>query len=96
MFDAIGESTARIMVRAESNLAMGNNDTSLRKIEKKVRERPVESSKESSGSDTETDLDKKKADYKIDEEGVYFEKYDEKGNVIFRAPPEKKPIDEHV
>jgi hypothetical protein len=96
MLDAIGESTARMMVRTESNLAMGSSETSIHKIEKKAQERPVESPKESAGSDAETDFDKRKGNYKMDEEGVYFEKYDEKGHVIFRAPPEKRPIDEHV
>ena len=41
-------------------------------------------------------VEKKTGGYKADDGGIFFEKYDKNGNVIFRTPPEQKPIDEHV
>ncbi|WP_419659681.1 metal dependent phosphohydrolase [Desulfosarcina variabilis str. Montpellier] len=40
--------------------------------------------------------EEKDSGYNMDKNGVFFEKYDKKGNVIFRIPSEKKPVDKHV
>ncbi|WP_319524980.1 hypothetical protein [uncultured Desulfosarcina sp.] len=92
MFNTIGESVVRTTTRADNNLALENRDVSLEKTEKVVEERPVENSEESAKSETEGD--RKPSGYDVDDKGVYFEKYDKKGNVIYRIPPEQKPIDE--
>ncbi len=96
MLDVIGESNVRMTLRTETNQAVDNKDIALQKIEKSVEERPVERSLESSGSKSKAKEGKEKKDgnYKIDDKGVYYEKYDKEGKVIFRTPPEKKPIDE--
>jgi hypothetical protein len=92
MLNTIGESVVRTTTRADNNLASENRDVTLEKTEKVVEERPVENSEESAKSETEGD--RKSGGYDVDDKGVYFEKYDEKGNVVYRMPPEQKPIDE--
>ena len=96
MLDSIGESVVRTTTRQDNNLGMDNKETAFQKIEKVVEERPVEASKEGAQPENKNDTNKKRASYKVDENGIFFEKYDKRGNVVFRAPPEKKPIDEHV
>ena len=92
MLDSIGESAVRTTTRADNNLAVENKDVDLKKVEKTVEERPIESTRESDASGS--DAEKKTGGYDVDDGGVFFEKYDEKGNVIYRLPPEQKPIDE--
>jgi hypothetical protein len=94
MLDTIGESSVRTTMRTDNNLAVENKDIALRKVEKAVEERPIESAQES--AKPESDTENKTGSYKSDNDGVFFEKYDKNGNVIFRTPPEKKPIDEHA
>ncbi len=94
MLETIGESAVRMTTRTDNNLAVENREVALQKVEKAVEERPIESPQES--AKPESDTDKKTGGYKADNEGIFFEKYDEKGNVIYRTPPEQKPIDERV
>jgi hypothetical protein len=94
MLDTIGESTVRMTTRTDNNLAVEHKDIALQKVEKAVEERPIESAQKS--TKPESDGGKKTGGYNADDEGIFFEKYDEKGNVIYRTPPEQKPIDERV
>ena len=94
MLDTIGESAVRTTTRMDNNLAVENKDVAFKKVEKAVEERPIESSQES--AKPESDADKKTGGYNVDDGGVFFEKYDKTGKVIFRTPPEQKPIDAHV
>lgn len=94
MLNTIGESAVRTTTRTDNNLAMENKDVDLKKVEKVLEERPIESSQES--AKPESDVQEKTGGYNADDEGVYFEKYDKNGNVVFRTPPEQKPIDEHA
>jgi hypothetical protein len=94
MLDTIGESAVRMTTRTDNNLAVENKDIALKQVEKTVEERPVEESQESAKPDEETE--DSSSGYDVDDGGIYFEKYDKQGNVIFRVPPEQKPIDEHA
>ncbi len=94
MLNTIGESVVRTTTLADNNLAGENKEVALKKIAKAVEERPIESSQES--AKPESDLEERTGGYNADDHGIYFEKYDKNGNVIFRTPPEQKPIDEHA
>ena len=94
MLDTIGESVVRTTTRTDNNLAVENKDVALKKVEKAAEERPIESSQES--AKPESDAGEKAGGYNTDDRGVYFEKYDKNGNVIYRTPPEQKPIDERA
>ena len=92
MLNSIGESVVRTTTKVDNNLAVENKDVTLAKTEKTVEERPIESSEESAKSEPEKE--RKASAFNVDDRGVYFEKYDKKGNVVLEVPPEKKPIDE--
>jgi hypothetical protein len=92
MLDTIGESAVRMTTRTDNNLAVENKDLALKQVEKAVEERPVEQPQESAQPEAETK--NKTGGYDVDDRGIYFEKYDKNGKVIFRVPPEQKPIDE--
>jgi putative salt-induced outer membrane protein YdiY len=94
MLDTIGETAVRMTTRTDNNLTVENKDIVLKKIEKDVEERPIESSQ--GNTKTESYTERKNSGYNVDEGGIYFEKYDKKGNVILRIPPEQKPIDERA
>ena len=94
MLNTIGESAVRTTTLTDNNLAGENKEVALKKIEKAVEERPIESSQES--AKPESDTEERTGGYNVDDRGVYFEKYDKNGKVIFRTPPEQKPIDEHA
>ena len=94
MLESIGESTVRMTARVDQNNVAEDRNVALQKAEKLVEERPVEDTEQS--TKPESDSEQKSGSYESDENGVYFEKYDKQGNVVFRAPPEQKPIDEHA
>lgn len=94
MLELIGESAARMTSRTETHLAVEQKEIAQQKIAKVVRDRPVEGSRES--AEPEADAEQKNGGYNVDDEGVFFEKYDKEGKVIFRVPPEQKPIDRHA
>lgn len=94
MLESIGESTVRMTARVDYNHAEQDKNVALQKAEKSVEERPIENTEQSTKS--ESDTEQKSSSYNSDENGVFFERYDKKGNVIFRVPPEQKPIDEHA
>jgi hypothetical protein len=94
MLNTIGESAVRTTTRVDNNLAVENKDVALKKDEKKIQERPIESAQE--GAKPESEVKQKTGGYKADDGGIFFEKYDKNGNVIFRTPPEQKPIDQRV
>jgi hypothetical protein len=94
MINTIGESAVRTTTRTDNNLAIENKDVDLKKVEKVLEERPIENTQES--AQPESDVHNKTGGYKVDNDGVFFEKYDKHGNVIFRTPAEENPIDEHV
>ena len=94
MLDSIGESNVRMTTRTDYNYNVEDKAAALQKAEKVVEERPIENSEESAKS--ESQAKQETGGYQSDENGIFFEKYDKKGNVIFRVPPEKNPIDEHA
>ena len=94
MLESISESAIRITTHTDNRLAGENNDVTVKKVEKAVEERPVESSQE--GQKPESDDQKKSGGYNVDDGGVFYEFYDKNGNVISRTPKEKKPVDEVV
>jgi hypothetical protein len=97
MLETIGESTVRMTTRTDNNLAVENRDTALKQAERQVVERPIETSQESAQTELNNEeKDAKSGSYNVDDDGIFFEKYDKDGNVIFRVPPEQKPIDERA
>jgi hypothetical protein len=94
MLDPIGEPAVRMTMQNDTHQAVEQKEIAQKKIDKAVEERPIESSEGSEKPNKNTE--KKTGGYNLDDKGVFFEKYDKDGNVIFRSPPEKKPIDQHA
>ncbi|MGD8703494.1 MAG: hypothetical protein PVG51_13000 [Desulfosarcina sp.] len=94
MLEPIGEPAVRTTTRVDSSLTVEGKDVDLKKMEKVTQERPIESSQES--TKTDSDKTKKNSAYNVADDGIVYEKYDKNGNVVLRLPPEQKPIDEHV
>lgn len=94
MLESIGESAVRVARQANNQLVSNNRDVALKKTADVVNERPVFASQES--SNTESDIDQKAGSYNSDDEGIFFEKYDDHGNVTFRLPQENINVDEFV
>ena len=94
MLESISGSTVRMTEHTNNHLAVKNRDAAFHKTVKVVEERPVARSQEA--SETESDIEQKTGGYNSDDDGIFFEKYDEHGSVIFRVPQEHKPVDEFV
>ena len=94
MLESISGSTVRMTEHTNNHLAVKSRDAAFQKALKVVEERPVVRSQEA--SETESDIEQKTGGYNSDDDGIFFEKYDEHGNVIFRVPQEHKPVDEFV
>ena len=94
MLESISESAVRMTERTNNHLAVNNRDVAFQKAVKIVEERPVVRSQEA--SETESDIEQKTGGYNSDDDGIFFEKYDEHGDVIFRVPYEHTPVDEFV
>jgi hypothetical protein len=93
MLESIGESNVRMTTRVDQNHAVDNKDVALQKAEKVVEERPIEGSEKS--KQPESDTEQTASGFSSDENGVFFEKYDKQGKLVYRIPPEK-PVDEHA
>jgi len=94
MLESIGEPAARMTAQNGTHVAAEQKEISQKKVEKALEERPIESAE--SSAESESNAEKKTGGYNLDEDGVFFEKYDKNGKVIFRAPPEQNPIDQHA
>jgi len=94
LLESISGSAVRMTERTNNHLAVKNRDVAFQKAAKVVEERPVVRSQEA--SETESDIEQKTGGYNSDDDGIFFEKYDEHGNVIFRVPQEHMPVDKFV
>jgi len=94
MLEPLGELAVRMTKRTESYQATENRHIALQKAIKVVEERPIENAKESATAESSDEQDTD--GYKLDDDAIFYEKYDKNGNVIIRVPQEKKPIDELV
>lgn len=92
MIESIGEPAVRITTRISNHQILDHRDTVIEKIDKSVEERPVESAQKTDPD--KSDFEQKAGGFNSDEDGFYFEKYDEHGNVILRIPNEHRHIEE--
>lgn len=91
--EAIGDSAVRMTARMDSHFTVGIKAFDLEKTQRVIEDRPVENIRKNASSEADSDAEKKSGTYQMDENGIYFEKYDSRGNVILRIPPE---VDEKV
>ena len=80
MISNINEGTLRTVSKIDTAGAVQERGLSQQKAEEVRQVRPVEDSSK----------------YVVDDNQVFFEKYDSKGELILRIPPSQKPVDERV
>ncbi|MDJ0781044.1 MAG: hypothetical protein QNJ22_03690 [Desulfosarcinaceae bacterium] len=100
MLDSVGPSSVQNLGRPE-NTVVAQEKKALIEKEQKVREdRPIESAQDSAELSKKTAAEeeeaKKNSAHTFEEGRVIYEKYNNNGDLIFRLPPAKKPVDEMV
>lgn len=97
MFDPIGEPNVRTVIRPEPNITINEKESQVQREQKLYELRSIEKSENSSKIKKEKDNDQKNqknAKYRQEDNKIIYEKYDKNGELIFRMPPKKKPLDE--
>lgn len=97
MFDPIGEPNVRTVIRPEPNITINEKESQVQREQKLYELRSIEKSENSSKIKKEKDNDQenqKNAKYRQEDKKIIYEKYDKNGELIFRMPPKKKPLDE--
>ena len=94
MFDSIGESTVRTVLRPESVSAVTDKEVQAQRAERLREARPVEKGHDSAELKKDTEKKESKTKYDLEEHIIVFEKYNKNGEVIFRIPPKQNPVDE--
>lgn len=96
MFDPIGEPNVRTIIRPEPNIEINERENQIQQ-ERKVQElRSIEKSENGSKIKKEKEEleNQRSAKYRQEEDKIIYEKYDKNGELIFRIPPKKRPVDE--
>jgi hypothetical protein len=95
MFDPIGEPNVRTIIRPEPNIEINERENQIQQ-ERKVQElRSIEKSEDGSKlkKEKEERENQRSAKYRQEDHKIIYEKYDKNGELIFRIPPKKRPVD---
>ena len=79
------------------NITINEKESQVQREQKLYELRSIEKSENSSKIKKEKDNDQKNqknAKYRQEDNKIIYEKYDKNGELIFRMPPKKKPLDE--
>jgi hypothetical protein len=96
MIDDISESTMRVAARVGPSDIIHDKELTKQKTEMLREARPVENSEAGSQAELKKNFEEGDSKYLVDDKHIVFEKYDEKGNLVLRLPPNYKPVDERV
>jgi hypothetical protein len=99
MLDSVGPSSIQNLGRPENTVVAQEKKALIEKEEKVKADRPVEAAQEGAEAKQkavaeEAEEKKKKSAHTFEEGRIIFEKYNNNGDLIFRLPPAKKPVDE--
>lgn len=94
MLDTIGQTTIRTTIRPDPGSVLNERDLLIQQAERTREIRPVEKSEEGNKPKQDTRQQEETSKYKLEEHRIVFEKYNKNGELIFRIPPEQKPINE--
>jgi hypothetical protein len=102
MLDSVGQSSIQNLGRPENTVVAQEKKALIEKEQKIKENRPVEAAQEGAEAKRgsvaeEQEKEKKKTSAHTFEEGrIIYEKYNNNGDIIFRLPPAKKPVDAMV
>jgi hypothetical protein len=98
MINNISEGTLRTAVKIDPSEATHDRQVNQAKSEEIRKARPIENT-ESGGKTSSKSAQKEPATsskYLLDDNTVIFEKYNKDGELLYRIPPNYKPVDERV
>jgi hypothetical protein len=100
MLDSVGQTSVQNLGRPENTVvAQEKKALNDKEIELK-KNRPVEAAQEGAEAKkkaaAEEEANKKHSAHTFEEGRIIYEKYNNNGDLIFRQPPAKKPVDEMV
>ena len=88
MLHAIGEATMQHTVRANYDSEMHDGDLAVKKSDQIRRQRPVEKSQDSSGSELNLNQEEQtKRKNSLEDGEIIVEEYNEDGEIVRKTPP---------
>jgi hypothetical protein len=98
MLDSIGQTSIQTLGRPENTVVAQEKQALIEKETQIKANRPVEAAKEGAEAkkkaNAEEEATKKHSAHTFEDGRIIYEKYDNNGDLIFRQPPAKKPVDE--
>jgi hypothetical protein len=94
MLEPINDVAVKISVNANNCLGSNSRDVAFQKKAEFGNERP--NVKSLNSSDKKSDIDYKAGSFNSDDDGIFYEKYDDHGNVILRVPQERINVDQFI
>lgn len=96
MIEHINEGPLRAVTKIDPGGAIQVREESQQKAAEARQVRPVENSEAGSKPNAKEDQKKAQSKYVVEDDTLVFEKYNQKGDLIYRLPPDYKPVDERV
>jgi hypothetical protein len=100
MLDSVGQTSIQTLGRPENIVIAQEKKALVEKESQLKRNRPIEAAQEGAEAKrkaaAEEQADKKHSAHTFEDGRIIYEKYDNNGDLIFRLPPAKKPVDEMV
>ncbi len=97
MINNISDSTVRTVVKNDAAEIINNKEITQQKASAIRQVRPVE--KAESGAKANVKKAREQEDsskYLLEDKTMVFERYNQKGDLVYRVPPAHKPVDERV
>ena len=96
MIDSINEGPLRAVTKIDPGAAIQGREHSQQQAAEIRQVRPVENSEAGNKPNGKDDQKKDQSKYVVEDNTLVFEKYNQKGDLIYRLPPDYKPVDERV
>ena len=96
MIEHINEGPLRAVTKIDPGGTIQVREESQQQAAEARQVRPVENSEAGGKTSAKEDQKKAQSKYVVEEDTLIFEKYNQKGDLIYRLPPDYKPVDERV
>jgi hypothetical protein len=100
MLDSVGQTAIQTLGRPENTVVAQEKKALIEKESQVKQNRPIEAAQEGAEAKkkaaAEEETNKKHSAHTFEDGRIIYEKYDNNGDLIFRQPPAKKPVDEMV
>lgn len=96
MIDSINEAPLRAVTKVDPGGAIQAREESQQQAAETRQVRPVENSEAGNKANAKEAQKKDQSKYVVEDDTLVFEKYNQKGDLIYRLPPDYKPVDERA